>query len=122
MKGLNRIQILGNLGRDPEAKKVGDSTVVNFSVAINESYKDKQGNKVEKTEWCNVVVWGKLAEIAEKYLKKGSSVLVEGKIQTRSWEKDGEKRYSTEINANNFIMLGGNDKQPSNEDPGDLPF
>ena len=120
MRGLNSVQLLGNLGRDPEVKQVGDNKVASFSVAINENYKDKSGTLIERTEWLNVVAWGKLADIAEKYLKKGSKVLVEGKIQTRSWDKDGEKRYSTEVVARNFIML---DAKPTNNDEvGDLPF
>ena len=81
--------------------------VTKFSLATNERYKDKAGEWVDKTEWHNVVAWAKLAEIAEKYVKKGHQLFVEGQIQTRSWDKDGVKHYMTEINAKDLILLGG---------------
>jgi len=100
--------IIGRLGQDPDLKGTPNGTqVCNFSVATTESWKDKNGNKQEKTEWHRIVVWGKLAEICGQYLSKGRQVYIEGSLQTRSWEKDGVKRYSTEINAKTVQFLGG---------------
>ncbi len=107
---LNKAQIIGRLGQDPEVKDLGNGhTVCNFSVATSEKWKDKKtGEEKEKTEWHRVVVWGKLAEICGKYLEKGRQVYVEGKIESRSWDKeDGSKGYSTEIRANEVKFLGG---------------
>jgi len=106
VSGVNKVIIVGNLGKDPEVKAVGQNTVANFSLATSESY-TKDGQKQEKTEWHKIVAWGKLAELAGQYLKKGRQVYVEGKLQTREYEKDGQKRYSTEIVANNITFLGG---------------
>jgi len=109
-RGVNKAIIVGTLGRDPEVKyTAGGSAVVNVSVATNESWKDKStGENVEKTEWHRIVIFGKLAEIAAQYLKKGSQVYFEGKIQTRKWQdQSGQDRYSTEIVANEMQMLGG---------------
>ena len=107
MSSLNKVMIIGTLGKDPEVRQTpSGAKVANVSVATNESYKDKNGNKIDKTEWHKVIMWNGLAEIAEKYLKKGSSVFFEGKLETRSWEdKNGEKRYTTEIKADNMQML-----------------
>lgn len=104
---LNRAQLIGNITRDPELRQIpGGSVVANFGIATNYTWKDQQGQKQEKTEFHNIVVWGKLAEIAGQYLKKGMKVFVEGRIQTREWQaEDGSKRYRTEINAENLIML-----------------
>lgn len=105
---LNKVTLIGNLGKDPDSKTLPNGEMLcSFSIATSEKYTDKQGNKVETTEWHNVVVWRKLAEIAAKYLKKGSKVYIEGKLKTRSWEKDGEKKYATDIVAESFIMLDG---------------
>jgi len=108
MAGLNQATVVGNLGRDPELKTLPNGTVVaNFSVATSDSYTDKtSGQKVEQTEWHNVVVWGKTAENCAKYLTKGKQVAVQGKLRTRSWEKDGHKNYRTEIHADNVQFLG----------------
>ena len=112
---LNKAIIIGNLGRDPElSKTTGGNSVCSFSIATTERYTDKQGQKQEKTEWHNIVVWGSLAETAAKYLNKGSSICVEGKITTRSWDnKDGVKQYRTEIVASSFSFL---DKLDSSSD------
>ena len=104
---LNQVILIGRLGKDPEVKSVGDTKVCKFSVATSESYKDKQGNKQEKTEWHNIVIWGNLADICGKYLKKGSLVSLQGKITTNTYEKDGVKKYATEILCNTMIMLDG---------------
>ena len=124
---VNKVILLGRLGKDVETRNLeSGNTVANFTLATSESYKNKNGEKVENTEWHNIVVWGKQAEIAARYLKKGSQIYLEGKITTRSWEKDGSTRYSTEIVANNFTMLGSpgggqNDNNTSDNESG-LPF
>lgn len=109
MAGVNRVILIGNLGKDPEIRSLeGGVKVANFSLATTESYKGKNGEKVDQTEWHNIVLWRGLAEVAENYLKKGNSIYVEGKIRTRDWtDKDGNKRYTTEIIADNMVMLGG---------------
>jgi single-strand DNA-binding protein len=108
MSSVNKVILIGNLGRDPEIRYVNETTpVANFTLATKESYKDKNGNRQEITEWHNIVVWRGLAEVAEKYLKKGKQIYVEGRIRTRSWDdKEGVKRYTTEVVADNFVMLG----------------
>tara|TARA_Y100000739_G_C20555320_1_gene440274 strand:+ start:21 stop:449 length:429 start_codon:yes stop_codon:yes gene_type:complete len=142
MAGVNKVILVGNLGKDPEVRHLEIGTAVaNFPIATSESYKDKEGNRVDQTEWHNVVVWRKLAEIAESYLKKGSQIYLEGKLRTRSWEdQQGNKRYTTEVVADTFTMLGKKEDQqntqnsftPSNkpatsqqekiEEEDDLPF
>jgi len=120
MPSVNKVMLLGNLGRDPEVRTFpnGDS-VCNFSIATSTSWKDKNsGEKKEKTEWHNIVMYRKLAEIAGEYLKKGSSVFVEGSLQTRKWQtKEGQDRYTTEIVADTMQMIGGKDNRnnPPNE-------
>jgi single-strand DNA-binding protein len=106
---VNRVILVGRLGRDPETRYTGaGQAVANFSVATDESYKDKNGERQKRTEWHKIVVWGKQAEIAQQYLKKGSLIFIEGRIQSREWQdKEGQKRTSFEIVANNFRMLGG---------------
>jgi len=106
-RSVNKVTIIGTLGRDPEMKYMPNgNAVVNLSVATDESYNDKQsGQKVEKTEWHRLTAYGKLAEIIGQYLKKGSRAYFEGKLQTREWEKDGIKRYTTEIITNDMMML-----------------
>lgn len=117
MSGVNKVIIVGNLGKDPEVKAAGQTTVANFSLATSESYTDKSGKKQDKTEWHKVVAWGKLAELAGQYLKKGRQVYVEGKLQTREWEKDGQKRYTTEVVATNITFLGSKPSEQSDEEP-----
>ena len=111
MAGVNKVILIGNLGADPEVKYLDSGVAVaNFSLATTESYKNKEGERVSQTEWHNVVLWRGLAEVAEKWLKKGSSVYIEGKIRNRKWEdKDGNTRYTTEILADNMTMLGKKD-------------
>ena len=106
--GVNKVILVGNLGKDPEVRYLENGTAVaNFPIATSESYKDREGNRIDQTEWHNIVVWRKLAEIAESYLKKGSQVYLEGKLRTRSWEdQQGNKRYTTEVVADTFTMLG----------------
>jgi single-strand DNA-binding protein len=106
---VNKVILVGRLGRDPETRYTGGGqAVANFSVATDESYKDKNGERQKRTEWHKIVVWSKLAEIAQQYLKKGSLLYLEGRLQTREWQdKEGQKRTTTEIVATNFRMLGG---------------
>lgn len=114
MKGLNKAMIIGSLGRDPEVRHTGGGTaVVNMSVATSESWRDKQsGEKKDATEWHNVTMFGKLAEIAGQYLTKGSKVYIEGRLKTRKWQdKDGGDRYTTEIVASDMQMLGGGESR-----------
>ena len=127
--GLNKVQLIGNLGGDPDLKYTESNVAVaTFSIATNESYKDQNGNLIERTEWHRCVAWRKPAEIIHQYLKKGSKVYVEGKLQTRSWDdKDGSKRYTTEVVVNDWVFLdakggggGGSDRPPLPE-PGPEP-
>lgn len=102
----NRATLVGNVGKDPDVRDVGDTVVAKLSLATSEKFKNRDGERIEETTWHNVVFWRKLAEIVEKYVKKGDRILVEGKITTRSYEKDGEKKYITEIVADTMKMLG----------------
>ena len=109
MASINKVMLIGNLGKDPEIRYMpsGDA-IANLTLATTENWKDKAGEKQEKTEWHRVSMFGRLAEIAGEYLKKGSSVYIEGKLQTRKWQdKEGHDRYTTEIVANEMKMLGG---------------
>ena len=107
-RSVNKVILIGNLGADPELRYTGSGTAVcNFNVATNESYKDREGNLVEKTEWHRVVAWDRLAEICAEYLKKGRQVYIEGSLQTRQWEdQDGNTKYTTEIKAREMQILG----------------
>lgn len=138
MSGVNKVILVGNLGKDPEVRYLDNGVAVaNFSLATTENYKNKQGERVSQTEWHNIVFWRGLAEVAEKYLKKGDSVYVEGKLRTRRWEdKEGNAKYTTEILADNMTMLGNkrsnnseelsnansSDISNTNETEDDLPF
>jgi len=108
MAGVNKVILIGNLGKDPELRYTPDGTpVANFSIATSDSWVDKQsGEKREKTEWHRIVAWRRLAEICSEYLTKGRQVFIEGKLQTRSWEKDDVTRYTTEIIARDVQFLG----------------
>jgi single-strand DNA-binding protein len=107
MAGVNKVILVGNLGKDPELKYLeGNIARANFSIATSEYHKDKNGNKVEQTEWHNIVVWRSMAESAEKLLKKGTQIYLEGKLQTRQWiDKDGNKRNITEVVGESFLVL-----------------
>ncbi|TAH18857.1 MAG: single-stranded DNA-binding protein [Cytophagales bacterium] len=103
---VNKVILLGNLGKDPVVRRLENGTpVATFSLATSENYKDKEGNKQTKTEWHNIVLWRGLAEVAEKYLRKGDKVYVEGKLTTRSYEQEGVTKYLTEIVGENMTML-----------------
>lgn len=107
MRGLNKVTLIGHLGKDPEVTYVSENIArARFSLATSESYKDKEGNRVDQTEWHDITLWRKQAEIAEKYLKKGSLIYLEGRVRSRSWEDEqGVKKYATGIEGLNFIML-----------------
>ena len=139
---VNKVILIGNLGKDPEVRHLENGAVVaNFPLATSETYKDRNsGERKTQTDWHNIVMWRGLAEVAEKYLKKGNSVYVEGKLRTRSWEdKDGNTRYTTEVVADSMTMLGrasdgsgsgtsqsneqaNNDVSAFEDDTDDLPF
>jgi len=135
-RGVNKVILIGHLGSDPELRYTASGTAIaKFRIATNESYKDKSGNQQEHTEWHLVTAWGKLAEICGQYLSKGKQVYIEGRLRTTSYEKDGIKRYTTEINAQNMQMLGTasdrgamRDEEPFPPPPGgpaeedDFPF
>jgi single-strand DNA-binding protein len=138
MSGINKVILIGNLGKDPEVRYLeGGIAVANFPLATTEVHKNRSGDKIETTEWHNIVLWRGLAEVAEKLLKKGMQVYIEGRIRTRTWEdKDGSKKRATEITGENLTILGrkstngdqSNDTiSPSADDmesapPADLPF
>lgn len=121
---VNKVQLLGHLGKDPEVRSTSSGqTVANFSLATTRKWKGNDGEKKEETEWHRCVVWGRQAEVAAQYLHKGKQIFVEGRIQTRKWEKDGEARYSTEVVVENFQMLGGpRDDKRQAELPADGTF
>ena len=127
MSGVNKVILIGNLGKDPEVRYLDNGVAVaNMSIATTENYKNKEGDRVSQTEWHDVVLWRGLAEIAEKYLKKGSSVYIEGKIRTNKWvDKDENTRYKTEILADKLNMLGrsvNSDDNNTSSTEDDLPF
>ncbi|MFB6278343.1 MAG: single-stranded DNA-binding protein [Salinibacter sp.] len=124
-RGVNKVILIGNLGDDPELRYTGSGTAVcNMSLATNETYTDDDGNEVQNTEWHDVVAWGRLGEVCNEYLQKGSQVYFEGKLQTRSWEdRDDNTRYSTEVKAQEMMFLdsnrtGGEGPQGFNQDRG----
>ncbi len=113
MKNLrNKVQLIGNLGKDPEVKQLDSGkTLAKLSIATSENYKNAEGEKVTDTQWHNLVAWGKTAQIAEQYLKKGNRIAIEGKLINRSYEdKEGVKRYVTEVLVNEILMLGTKNK------------
>lgn len=138
MSGINKVILVGNLGKDPEVRYLeGGIAVANFPLATTEVHKNRSGDKIESTEWHNIVLWRGLAEVAEKLLKKGMQVYIEGRLRTRTWEdKDGSKKRTTEIIGENLTILGrkpapgeqGNEAIPTAADdmesapPSDLPF
>ena len=127
MSGVNKVILIGNLGKDPEVRYLDSGVAVaNLSLATTENYKNKEGERVSQTEWHDVVLWRGLAEVAEKYLKKGASVYIEGKIRTSKWvDKEENTRYKTEVMADKLTMLGrpsNNDSQTPISSEDDLPF
>jgi len=118
MPNLNKVMLIGHLGKDPEYKTLSNgNTVCEFSVAVSEKYKDK-----ETTEWFNVVAFGKIADTLNKWLSKGDSVYIEGKLRTRSWEYEGSKRYRTEVIVTSFNFLTRRENKVANDTSSDVPF
>lgn len=114
---LNKVILVGRLGKNPEVRDAGGNRVAKFSIATSERFKNKAGEQQEKTDWHNIVVWGKLADVCGQYLIKGSEACIEGKISTRSYEdKNGVTKYITEIVASNVQFLGGRPVDPSSQD------
>jgi single-strand DNA-binding protein len=112
MAAVNKVILIGNLGKDPEMRRTQTgSAVTNFSIATTEKFKGKDGVQKEETEWHNIVAWNKAAEVMAQYLKKGSTVYIEGKLRTRDWEDNGVKKYKTEVVVREFQFLGGGKKQ-----------
>lgn len=128
MAGVNKVILIGNLGKDPELKYLeGNIARLNFSMATSEFHKDKQGNKIEQTEWHNIVLWRSMAESGEKMLKKGTQIYLEGKLQTRQWiDKDNNKRNITEVVGESFLVLQKKESNPNqqtgNEDSSNVNF
>jgi single-strand DNA-binding protein len=122
MSGVNKVILVGRLGKDPEVRNLDNGvSVANFTMATSESYKDRTtGEKKEVTEWHNIVLWRGLAEVSQKYLHKGDLVYIEGKLRTRSWEKEGVTRYTTEIVADNMTMLGSRSGGGASSSSGDF--
>lgn len=118
-RGVNKVIIVGNLGQDPEVRYMQNgNAVTNLSIATSESWKDQQGNQQERTEWHRVVMYRRLAEIAGEYLKKGSQVYIEGKLQTRKWQdQNGQEKYTTEIIADQMQMMGGRNESGGGSGP-----
>ncbi len=122
-EGLNKVILIGNLGQDPELNYTQSGQAqLKMSLATSESYVDKSGNRQEKTEWHRVVLWGKRAEALGKFLTKGRSLCVEGSIEYREWEKDGVKKYMTQIRARNVVLLGGSDGNGQRREAGRSDF
>jgi len=112
MSGVNKAILIGRLGRDPELRTFENGVKkASFSIATSENYKDRDGNKIEQTEWHNIVCWRNLAEVAEKFLTKGKLIYLEGKLRTRTWEDNGVKKYISEIEATTFTMLSSKSEE-----------
>ena len=120
-RGINKVIAVGNLGQDPETKFLpSGQAVCNFSIAVSESWKDKQSGEIkERTEWMNIEVWGKQAEACQKYLQKGSQCYVEGQLRTEKWQdKEGKDRWTTKIRADNTLFIGSRSGAPNHDSPG----
>ena len=116
MSGVNKVILIGNVGKDPEVRYLeGGVAMARFPLATSESYKNKEGQKVDQTEWHNIVMWRGLAEVAEKWVRKGNSIYIEGKIRTRTYGEENNKKYFTEIVADSMTMLGGPRSKDSSE-------
>ena len=114
---LNKVMLIGNVGKDPEVNNLEKGgKVAKFTLATSEKYTDKSGAKTEKTEWHNIVAWGPLADLVEKYVTKGKQLYVEGQIRNRSWEQDGIKKFATDININSLTFLGGGSSNGANKE------
>jgi single-strand DNA-binding protein len=120
MGSVNKVLLVGNLGRDAEVRYTpGGAPVASFSIATTENWTSKDGEKHEQTEWHRIVLWGKQAETLQPYLTKGKQIFVEGRLQTRQWEKDNQKHYTTEIKADRIVLLGGGGRGGERSERGD---
>jgi len=121
MSGVNKVILIGNVGKDPEIRHMENGTMkATFPLATTETYRDREGQRMEQTEWHNIVLWRGLAELADKYIRKGKQLFIEGKLRTRSWEdKEGHKRYTTEVVADNITLLGGLQRREENGTQGE---
>ncbi len=123
MKGLNKVQLIGNLGKDPEIRHTPEGKMLaKFSMAANRTFKNKDGDTIDDTQWFNVEVWGGLAKVVEDYLKSGDRIYIEGRLKTESYEKDGETKYFTKVVAQEMIMLGNFSSNGGDVEEDDIPF
>jgi len=124
MKGLNKVQLIGNLGKDPEIRFTPQDAkkVASFSLAVNRSFRNKDGENIDDTQWFNLEAWTGLANVVEDYLKKGDRVYTEGRLKTESYEKDGETKYFTKVVVKEMIMLGSSRNGGADRDEDDIPF
>jgi single-strand DNA-binding protein len=119
---MNKVFLMGNLGTDAELKKVNDNSVLNFRIAVNQTWKDAKGEKKERTDWFSCALWGKRAEALAQYLTKGTRLVVEGELRTREYEKDGVKHYATDINVSNVEFAGGGKREGGSNSVSDDEF
>lgn len=123
MKGLNKVQLIGNLGKDPEIRFTPEGKqVAKFSMAANRTYKNKDGESIEDTQWFNIEAWTGLAKVVEDHLKKGDRIYIEGRLKTESYDKDGETKYFTKVVVQQMIMLGSSRNGGAEPDEDDIPF
>ena len=123
MKGLNKVQLIGNLGKDPEIRFTPEGKqVAKFSMAVNRTFKNKEGDSIEDTQWFNIEAWTGLAKVVEDHLKKGDRIYIEGRLKTESYDKDGETKYFTKVVVKEMIMLGSSRNGGADPDEDDIPF
>lgn len=123
MKGLNKVQLIGNLGKDPEIRfTLEGKQVAKFSMAVNRTFKNKDGESIEDTQWFNIEAWTGLAKVVEDHLKKGDRIYIEGRLKTESYDKDGETKYFTKVVAKEMIMLGSFSSNGGDVEEDDIPF
>jgi single-strand DNA-binding protein len=123
MKGLNKVQLIGNLGKDPEIRFTPEGKqVAKFSMAVNRTFKNKEGDSIEDTQWFNIEAWTGLAKVVEEHLKKGDRIYIEGRLKTESYDKDGETKYFTKVVVQEMIMLGSSRNGGAGPDEDDIPF
>ena len=123
MKGLNKVQLIGNLGRDPEIRHTLEGKqVAKFTMAANRTFKNKEGESIDDTQWFNIEAWSGLAKVVEEHLTQGDRVYIEGRLKTESYDKDGETKYFTKVVAKEMIMLGSSRNGGADEEEDDIPF
>ncbi len=123
MKGLNKVQLIGNLGKDPEIRFTPEGKqVATFSMAVNRTFKNKEGESIDDTQWFNIEAWTGLAKVVEDHLKTGDRIYIEGRLKTESYEKDGETKYFTKVVVKDMIMLGSSRNGGADPDEDDIPF